>query len=201
MHATPEPLYTAAKELHTLYHQLADLAHNTTATTPTDPDTPTTHTFHYQEPWNTPAAHTKMRIHADVRRYVTALEIKLFQKATYYGTTDTITVKLFDRLALLTDTAIARKLDDTDITDAARLLTSWPRHIRLTLGIPNPGEEPWTKVPGDLRCPQCDRRLYLQPGWRDHPERADAVCAHCRDEDGRMLSWPAETWTLVLQQV
>lgn len=195
--ATIEDLYTAAKELTTLYPRLSEQVH-TTASPPRDPDTPRHHTTVYKAPWNTPAGELKHDIHTQLRRYETALNTRLFAKATYRGPSDTLTIEGFNRLAILIDTAHTKHINNTDVDDAKRLLTSWPRRIRLALDEPLPGEEPWTKVPGNLCCPKCDQRLFLQPGWKDHPGQADAICRHCTNEDGHHLRWPAETWTLVL---
>ncbi|XBH23076.1 hypothetical protein V5R04_07675 [Jonesiaceae bacterium BS-20] len=58
---------------------------------------------------------------------------------------------------------------------------------RLLFDEALPGEQPWTEVPGDLRCPHCNNRLELQPGWQHHPEQTDVCCRRCKDESGQIL--------------
>jgi len=198
-HTPPiDALYTAARELTTLYPRLAQLIHETG--NPIDQESGKRQAITYSEPWNTPAGQLKHDIHTTIRRYETALTILLFGKATYRGTSDALTITAFTRLATLIDHATTKNTITTDVEDATHLLLSWPRRIRLMLDEPRPGEEPWTKAPGDLRCPHCERRLELQPGWQHHPENADVICRHCRDEEGGWLRWKPGTWLLVLQQ-
>lgn len=197
--ATVDALYTAARELAHLYPRLTQLVHEE-STVLKDADMPHRHAMAYLEPWNTPAGQLAHNIHTQVRRYETALNIRLFNKAKYRGTSDNLTVQAFNRLAVLIDHAHTQHIDSTDVTDAEQLLLTWPRHIRLMLDEPKPGEEPWTKAPGNLCCPHCDRRLELQPGWQHDPEAADVICRRCKDENGEWLRWVPGTWLLVLQQ-
>lgn len=83
---------------------------------------------------------------------------------------------------MLIDHAIAA---GHNVTDAAHDLTAWPVRIRAIFDEARPDEQPWTKAPGGLKCPHCERRLELAPGWRDRPENADVVCRSCRDDEGR----------------
>ncbi|MFD2839344.1 hypothetical protein ACFSYH_02000 [Populibacterium corticicola] len=193
-----ETLYQAAKELTNLYPRLSALVLET-HTNPIDHDTKTPHKRAYLEPWNTPAGELKHDIHTQARRYETALNIALFNKATYRGASDELTIAAFNRLAVLIDHAHAQNHASLDVTDAAKLLTTWPRKIRLALDEPLPGEEPWTKAPGNLLCPHCDNRLELQPGWKDHPDTADVICRHCKDDNGEWLRWKPDTWVGILQ--
>lgn len=196
---TVEALYTAARELSTLYPRLTQLVHEH-STVLHDPDSPKRRAISYPAPWNTQAGELAHDIHTRVRRYETALNIRLFSKATYRGTSDALTIQGFNRLAVLIDHAHTTHIDSTDVTDAERLLLTWPRQIRLMLDEPRPGEEPWTKAPGNLCCPHCERRLELQPGWQHNPEAADVICRHCTDENGAWMRWKPDTWLLVLQQ-
>ncbi|WP_333811111.1 hypothetical protein [Timonella senegalensis] len=196
---TVDALYTAARELAHMYPRLTQLIHET-AGNPTDQDTKTPTQRAYMEPWNTPAGQLAHNIHTQVRRYETALNIRLFNTAKYRGTSDALTIQAFNRLAVLIDHAHTRHIDSTDVTDAEQLLLSWPRQIRLMLDEPLPGEEPWTKAPGNLCCPHCERRLELQPGWQHNPEAADVICRHCKDENGDWYRWVPSTWVEALQQ-
>lgn len=195
-----ETLYDHARTLQTLYPRLCAAVTTPSDGGTVDPDTPKQTKFVYEIPWNTPAADLKYSIHADARRYETALNVHLFGRAKYRGPSDDNTLAAINRLPVLIDHARAKKVDNHDVTDAERLLASWPRQIRLLFDEALPGEAPWTKAPGDLRCPHCDNRLELQPGWQHHPEQADVICRHCRDDTGQMLRWAPTTWLLVLQQ-
>ncbi len=196
---TPETLYKAARELTVLYPRLSALVLDTSSN-PLTQDTKTPHKRAYLEPWNTPAGELKHDIHTQTRRYETALNIALFGKTTYRGASDELTIAAFNRLAVLIDHAHSKQQVTLDVTDAARFLTAWPRKIRLALDEPLPGEEPWTKAPGNLTCPHCEQRLELQPGWRDNPDKADVICRNCRDDNGQWLRWAPSTWVGLLQE-
>lgn len=195
-------LRTAAHQLTTLLPRLQALI----------PDQPTTlesqHGAHRKHvaapiPWNTPAAMLALDIHAAARRLESALTIRLFRKATYRGGDDATTLDIIKRLPDLIAHAHQHLTDPGDIdgvTDIAYEILSWPRQVRALLDEPLPGEQRWTRAPGDLRCPYCDKNLELEPGWIDHPEAADVICRRCEDAYGRMLRWEPTTWIAVLNQ-
>lgn len=193
-----ETLYTNARELTTLFPRLAALV-TVPGSNTIDPDTPKQTKFVYEPPWNTPAANLKFSIHEEARRFENALNLKLFGTARFRGPSDHNTLAAIGRLPVLIDHARAKKIDNHDVTDTEHLLTSWPRLIRLQLDEALPGEQPWTKAPGNLRCPHCDIRLELEPGWQHHPEQADVICRRCKDEFGQTLRWAPTTWLSILQ--
>lgn len=150
-------------------------------------------------PWNTPAADLYFDIHAAARRYEAALALKLWGKVTFRPGTDAVTREVLDRLPVLVGHAIAAGHDDTGVIDPANDLGTWPARIRAMLDEARPDEQPWTKAPGGLTRPHCERRLELAPGWRDRPEATDVVCRSCRDDEGRWYRWALATWTAVLR--
>lgn len=89
-----------------------------------DPSTPKQTKSVYEIPWNDPAADLKYSIHADARRYETALNITLFGRAKYRGPSDENTLQAISRLPVLIDHARAKKVDNHDITDTTKLLCS-----------------------------------------------------------------------------
>lgn len=154
-------------------------------------------------PWNGQAAGVFYDIHAQVRRYESALTVLLFQKAKYRGGDDENTFDAIGRLPVLIAHAIDKGHEQHgDVTDAARLLgTTWPRECRRVLDQLREDEQPWTTAPGDLRCPYCDGALELAPGWSQAPDSADVWCRRCLDPNGQRYRWSPSVWTgLVLTQ-
>ncbi|SNS43459.1 hypothetical protein SAMN06309944_0241 [Micrococcales bacterium KH10] len=196
-----EQLYQAARELTTtdLLPRLKALIAETSS-----PNTSDTHRFKKQPsspaPWNDAAAGLYYTIHGDARRFETLLSVRLFGRARFRPGADNQTVEAIGRLPVLIAHGYERGLDpDLDLADPTNALLSWPRQIRAMLDAALPGEEPWTTAPGDLRCPHCDNRLHLEPGWTAHPDTADVICRHCRDDNGKHLRWAPTTWVAVLQ--
>lgn len=164
-------------------------------------------------PWNDAAAGLVTDVHAGVRQHETRLTLLLFKRARYRGNGEAATgdalralpdlIVAADELANGRDDLTARKYARAAASDAARDLQAWPRQARSLLDEVRTEEAPWTKAPGRLRCPYCDRRLELRPGWdraSDHDPVARALyCRRCPSSGGQTHSWPATTWLAVLQ--
>lgn len=157
-------------------------------------------------PWNDHIAGAFFEVHAGARRHESALTLLLFRRARYRGGSDRQTCEALQALPPLIEAATQQYPDHRVPREAARDLTAWPRAIRIALDEARYGEEPWTKAPGNLRCPYCDRRLVLAPGWdREHePPVWCRACPHrLEDEVGQRRvdrQWPAGAWLAVLQQ-
>ena len=150
-------------------------------------------------PWNDAFALLALSIADDARRHESALTLACFGHATYRPATDEITDEVITRLPDLIHHA-DQTLDDPGVADIATDLASWPRRLRAALGELRDDELPWTKAPGDLRCPHCDRRLRLAPGWTEQRDASgnissDVWCLRCRDDDGNHLRWAPSQWT------
>jgi hypothetical protein len=160
-------------------------------------------------PWNDAAAGVLTDVHAGVRSHETRLTLALFQRARYRGHTDANTAAALYALPNLIVAADERAREQGDryarsaAAEAARDLQAWPREARRLLDEARHDEQTWTKAPGKLRCPYCDRRLELRPGW-DQAREDDVVarslyCRRCPGAEYRTQSWPATTWLAVLQ--
>lgn len=164
-------------------------------------------------PWNDAAAGFITDVHAGARSHETRLTLVLFKRARYRGHADAATVSALQALPDLIAAAdelangrhdlVTRKYARSAAVDAARDLQVWPRQARSLLDEVRTEEAPWTKAPGRLRCPYCDRRLELRPGWdkaRDDDVVARSLyCRRCPGSEGKTQSWPATTWLSVLQ--
>lgn len=197
-----EPLRHAAHELRFLLPRLNQLIPEQDTTLES---TIGSHRKHVAAPipWNSPAAMLALDIHAAARRHESALTLRLFAKATYRGGDDATTLDIIKRLPDLIAHALQHLTDPGDIdgtADIARDLTAWPRQIRALLDEALPGEQRWTRAPGNLRCPYCGKNLELEPGWRDNPAGADVVCRRCIDAHGHLMRWQPSTWVAVLQE-
>ena len=150
-------------------------------------------------PWNTPAAMLYLDIHAAAREHETNLTLLLWEKATYRGPADALTTQAITRLPTLIRAAHdADHSHRTIVTEATHDLTTWPVLIRRILDESRTGENPWTKAPGNLHCPD-GHTLYLAPGWQYDVEHADAICRHCNTPDGQHPRWNASAWLGKLQ--
>lgn len=151
-------------------------------------------------PWNGPAANLALDIAAQVRRHESTLTLILFRTARFRPDGDRHTFDAVTRLPVLIDHAIAQgHARRPAVTDAAHDLVAWARRCRLLLDEARDDEQPWTPAPSALPpCPECNRRLFLAPGWQYAGEGADVVCRACRDDDGQLLRWDAGTWLAVL---
>lgn len=151
-------------------------------------------------PWNGPAANLALDIAATARRHETALTLLLFQRAKFRGMTDRDVDDAINRLPVLVDHAVAQDHGENPVVaDTVKDLHRWGRQCRRLLDEARDDETPWTKAPGDLRCPWCDNRLELAPGWQHAPEGADVMCRRCVDARGAWLRWPPTAWLAVLQ--
>jgi len=151
-------------------------------------------------PWNDAAAALYLDIHAGIRAHerdlaYTALGVTRPAR----GGSDEQTLAALRRLPALIILAATRKppAAKTAAARAARDLTAWPKACRRFLDEARPGEEPWTRAPGGLACPYCQRPLELAPGW----DREPAPVLHCRtcpaDPDeptGPRCKWEADAW-------
>ena len=158
--------------------------------------------FEYALPWNTPAASLVIDVHHRARRHETALSLLLFQSAKYRGSSDDNTREALVRLPVLIRAAVRADLGEhPDVVKAVASLALWPARMRRLLDH-DPADtdpRPWTKAPGDLSCPHCNRRLWLEPGWQHLGAGAPVWCRHCTDDNGLKLRWPADAWLAVLQ--
>lgn len=188
----PETTYTAARELRDLLPAVqALIPHASNQVTESDTTSARAASV-FRIPWHTPAAHTFYDIHAQTRRYENALTLLLFHHAKYRPGDDANTYDAISRLPVLIAHALDAGHDQhTDVTDIDRLLTTtWPRACRLVLDQPRPDDQPWTKAPGDIRCPYCQEPLQLAPGWQALQENTDVICRRCRDDNGHPYTWP-----------
>ena len=165
-------------------------------------------------PWNDTAAHLIGEIAAGARRHETGLTVLLFNRARYRGGDDRNTFAAINALPDLIVTATERhpaRANIDKLTEqpwqhqraayAATDLTLWPVRCRALLDELRTNEEPWTRAPGRLACPYCDRALHLSPGWEHAIHSARVVCRSCParlpDEEQRRSidrDWPASQW-------
>lgn len=198
-HPTIETLYQAARELADLLPRVADLipaqSNQVTESTSGPRASGTVHTI----PWNTPAADTYYDIHAGVRTHENALTLLLWRKAKYRPGNDQQTYEALNHIAVLIDHARNNGHADHDTTtQAASALASWPRQCRRVLDELREDEQPWSKAPGDVRCPHCGHRLELPPDWHQITN-PDLTCRTCVDDNGRWLTWPTTEHIGLLQ--
>lgn len=163
-------------------------------------------------PWNEPAGALLLDIHAASRQCADALSKALGEPARPHGSTDAGTM-----IALDSCVYNARRLHERDPeselpTSVARRLATLAYRSRELLGCLRPGEEPWTRAPGDLKCPNpigtgqlpCDEPLWLAPGWSRDPE-PPVFCRSgrpgCTLEDGSPYQWPYGAWYAVVSGV
>lgn len=151
-------------------------------------------------PWNSPAAMLYFDIHAAVREHESNLTLLLWQTAKFRGGTDELTTQAIRRIPDLIRAAhIAGHAHHTVVVEATRAIVNWPVRIRRVLDESRPHEVPWTKAPGNLRCPECSQSLHLVPGWQYDPENAAVICRHCTTDDGQPLTWEPSAWLAKLQ--
>ena len=159
-------------------------------------------------PWNEPAGSLLLDVHAASRQCADALSRALGEPARPRGSTDAGTVIALDSCALN-----ARRLHETDPyselpSAVARRLSTLAYRCRELLGCLRPGEEQWTRAPGELRCPnlvqpgvECGEPLWLAPGWSREAQPA-VYCRSgrpsCTLDDGSPYSWPYGAWYRVV---
>lgn len=176
--------------------------------TPTTSESSTSHkVIGSPAPWNDEAAGILFEIHAGARRHERHLRHALGFNPIRRGNTDHQTIAVLTALPELLRAIDARHLDSArpDLERAQRDITRWPRICRRILDDdPGADERPMTRAPGDLKCPECKRRLWLKFGWQ-HDPAPSLWCPRCpatRDDDeprGVDLSWPATEWIARLQ--
>lgn len=156
-------------------------------------------------PWNVPAAHLLLDIHAEARELADTLAVALGHHPHRYGTGEDGTAAALVHVARQAR-ALAERDQDRHLPGyAVEKLRGWGRRARRLLDEPRPDEEPWTRAPGDLRCPNpiedvdtgliavCDAPLWLAPGWQ-HQTSPAVHCRRCLDDDGHPYSWPHAAW-------
>lgn len=156
----------------------------------------------FPAPWNTPAGNLFTTIGQAARDHEQNLTLLLFGGARFRGTSDQNTYAAIDRLPDLIRAAVRLDLGDHQyVKSAVAALIRWPAELRRFLDEdPYPDDpKPWTKAPGDLRCPHCQRPLWLRPGWQHSAKSARVWCQRCTDAEGRLLSWEPSVWIGVLQ--
>lgn len=163
-------------------------------------------------PWNEPAGALLLDVHAASRQCADALSQALGELKRPRGSTDAGTMIALDMCALN-----ARRLHEQDPESGlpsavARTLATLAHRCRELLDELRPGEEPWTKAPDDLTCPneigpgqgECGEPLWLAPGWSLSP----APAVYCRSgrrgctlDDGSPYAWPYGAWYRVVTGV
>lgn len=156
-------------------------------------------------PWNDEAAGLVMVIHAGAREVEGNLSWLLFSRLLHRSGSDVHTRRALRNIPDLLAAAAEKFPGHWSIRDGERQLRSWPRQCRALLDEARWGEERWTAAPGGLRCPHCDRRLVLRPGWERESE-PPVWCRGCPvelegDEFARpSRSWPADAWIATLNE-
>jgi hypothetical protein len=158
-------------------------------------------------PWNDEAAGLVFTIHAGAREIEADLTQLLFSRRRLSRSgSDVHTRRALRNIPDLLAVATERFPGHWAGPYAARQLVSWPRACRLVLDEARWGEERWSSAPGGLRCPHCDRRLLLRPGWEhetDPPVWCRACPAELEGDEERFpsRSWPADAWIATLNEV
>lgn len=164
-------------------------------------------------PWNDPPGELLLSIHAESRQMAGMLAAYMGERPRPRGSTDAGTA-----VALREVAARVRRLEahlarphvladwplEATLDAVARIVSGWGFQCRQQLDELRPGEEPWTRAPGGLRCPnpwrwddpegpRCDRSLWLAPGW-SYEASPPVYCRRCVADDGGYYSWPSATW-------
>jgi hypothetical protein len=131
-------------------------------------------------PWNSVIGDLITDMHAGSRRLADTLSAYIGLPRQARGGTDAGTLKALDRVATCVERL--RPWSDQDAVIAAMIdsataeVSSWAFRVRQELGELGDDEQPWTRAPGGLRCPNpfdpdhpeagtCDAELWLAPGW------------------------------------
>ena len=154
-------------------------------------------------PWNSTIGDLITDMHAGARRLADVLSefIGLPQQAR--GSTDAGTLKALDRVATAVerlrpwahDGVVAGMIDTAEAEVAL-----WAFRVRQELGELSDDEQPWSRAPGGLRCPNafdpehpeqgtCNAELWLRPGWAFDPEPS----VWCR-QSRCLTSWAYDEW-------
>lgn len=163
-------------------------------------------------PWNEPVGALLLDVHAASRQCADALSVALDEIRRPRGSTDAGTM-----ISLAFCATASRRLHEVDPSSelpsaVARRLATLAYRCREMLDLLRPGEQPWTKAPGELLCPNpvgtgtvaCDEPLWLAPGWSQQAEPA-VYCRSgrpgCTLDDGSPYSWPYGAWYRVVTGV
>jgi hypothetical protein len=169
-------------------------------------------------PWNPVVGHLLMDIHAGARQRADLLDLVLGNTRQARGSTDAGTLMALTRIAVnvgrLTERdSLARENGAAEgrrayAEEATAELGRWAHRCRQELDQLRDDEQPWTRAPGGLTCPnpfsaqrpaagECGRDLWLAPGWALEPSPS-VYCRRCRTEDGGEYGWPYDAWSLVV---
>lgn len=146
-------------------------------------------------PWNVPVGELLTDIHAGARRLANELDDLTGRPRGAWGAADAGTMRALDHVGTAVERISAHRADiPNSVIDAAESeVHGWAVRARELLGIVRQGDEPWSRVPG-LVCPNGEGSpLYLAPGWPADPA-PPVHCLHCRDGQGRPVSWTYEEW-------
>lgn len=143
---------------------------------------------HSQPPWNTPAAHVYLELHALAR----CLEDEFRRIASFpvrkRGGSDANT-----RLALQAMCKLAESVQDGSVLDALRSLEKWSTRARVTLGeLERPSRLPRLPGAGEPRCPWC-KRMTLR-SWA-LAGQVRCINPECKDDAERRPSATME-WSI-----
>lgn len=147
-------------------------------------------------PWNAMAAGWVMDVHAGVREHQTNIAWLAYGNVIRQASSaDTITHKVIRLLPDMIYLCYSKFPNHRYALDAERDLMAWGRRGRTILDEVRPHEEPWTKAPGNVKCPYCGKRLMLKPGWQYDAEPL-VWCARSGHEP---MSWLANERLATLQ--
>lgn len=168
-------------------------------------------------PWNDDAAAVFFEVHAGTRAIEAGLRMLLGYTPVRRDGSNAATVDSLTALPNLIRAALEQHPDHeprivrgrrktVNPRRAARDIASWPRKCRELLDQVRKDEEQWTKAPGKLVCPYCDRALRLAPGWEFVAEQDTIIwCRNCPrhpNPDGETphVSFEPGVWLGVLAQ-
>ena len=161
-------------------------------------------------PWNNVVGDLIMDIHAGVRRWADKLDDLVGAQRQARGSSTVGTIVALKRIVVRVE-QIERMspavLDvDRAAADATLQLSNWARRCRQQLCELRDYEQPWTRAPGRLRCPNpitdrlpglgtCNAALWLAPGW-ERQVKPPVYCraTRCADEHGAPYEWAFDTW-------
>lgn len=156
-------------------------------------------------PWNSTVGDLITDMHAGSRRLADMTDIMLEHIRQARGSTDAGTLAALSRVATNVTQLRTRYADDGQAMKLCELaeleVSSWAFRVRQELGELREEEQPWSKAPGGLRCPNpadpdhpeqgtCDAELWLAPGWAFDPEPA----VWCR-QSRCMSEWAYAEWS------
>ncbi len=170
-------------------------------------------------PWYEPAANLSTDVHAGARRLADRLAAAQGGRPRPRGSTDAGTLVALEEVVarcrrieawLRSPACLADWPGEELLERATSPVHRWARRCRQQLDELRPDEEPWTRAPGGLLCPnpwrpsqpepdpRCDRPLWLAPGWAWEQQPA-VWCLRCQDDQGEPYSWPHAAWLLAVE--